>query len=517
MTKLAIIDIGTNSIHMVLAEVEPDFSYTIVDRFKDMARLGDGVFKTGRLSDTAMARGLDVIHSLTTLARNKGYERIEAVATSAVREAKNGGEFLEAVMRQTNLTVRVVTGKEEARLIYLGVRHSMDLADRPTMVVDIGGGSVELIVGNRKTMAHGQSLKLGAIRLKDLYLRQDPPTKAMLQDLQKAIASQLKSALHRVKAKRLDRLVATSGMAGNLTEVIYLHRTGRPGSQLNLATITLKEIQVIEKQLAHASLKARLAIPGLDPKRADTLLPAAMVLRTLMEQTGRHELTISDKAIREGLIYDFIERHREGIGAERDIPNVRRRNVIFMARRCHSPESHVQHIATLATRLFDQTKPLHGLHAQEREWLEYAAILHDVGYMINVRQHHKHAYYLIKHSDLAGFTADEIETIATLARYHRRALPHADHAAFKTLSPSRRRTVEVLSALLRIADGLDRSHFSVVQDIDVKLGKPVTIRVYTAGDAELELWAARNRAGLFEKVFKRSLQFDVIRTGAESS
>ncbi|HET7059610.1 MAG TPA: exopolyphosphatase, partial [Nitrospiraceae bacterium] len=333
MTKLAIIDIGTNSIHMVLAEVEPDFSYTIVDRFKDMTRLGDGVFKTGRLSDAAMVRGLDVIRSLTTLARNKGYDQIEAVATSAVREAKNGGEFLEAVMRHTDLTVRVVTGKEEARLIYLGVRHSMDLADRPTMVVDIGGGSVELIVGNRKTMAHGQSLKLGAIRLKDLYLRQDPPTKAMLQDMQKAIESQLRSALHRVKSKQLDRVVATSGMAGNLTEIIYLHRTRRPVSQLNLASITLKDIQGIEKQLAHATLKARLAIPGLDPKRVDTLLPAAMVLRTLMEQTRRHELTISDKAIREGLIYDFIERHREGIGAERDIPNVRRRNVVFMARR----------------------------------------------------------------------------------------------------------------------------------------------------------------------------------------
>ncbi len=512
MTKLAIIDIGTNSIHMVLAEVEPDFSYKILDRFKDMTRLGDGVFKTGRLSETAMVRGLDVIRSLTTLARNKGYERIEAVATSAVREAKNGGEFLEAVMRHTDLTVRVVTGKEEARLIYLGVRHSMDLADRPTMVVDISGGSVELIVGNRQTMAHGQSLKLGAIRLKDLYLKQDPPSKAMLHEMRKAIESQLKSALHRVKSKRLDRLVATSGMAGNLTEIIYLHRTGRPVPQLNLAAVTLKEIQSIEKQLAHASFKARLAIPGLDPKRADTLLPAAMVLRSLMEQTGRHELTISDKAIREGLIYDFIERHREGLRADQEIPNVRRRNVVFMARRCHSPESHVQHVATLATRLFDHTKPLHGLNGREREWLEYGALLHDVGYMINVRQHHKHAYYLIKHSDLSGFTAEEIEAIANIARYHRRALPHSSHTPLKALLSPQRRTVETLSALLRIADGLDRSHFSVVQDIDVKIGKPVTIRVHTSGDAELEIWAARNRADLFEKVFKRSVQFEIIRT-----
>jgi len=291
MTKLAIIDIGTNSIHMVLAEVEPDFSYKILDRFKDMTRLGDGVFKTGRLSETAMVRGLEVLRSLTTLARNKGYERIVAVATSAVREAKNGGEFLEEVLRHTGLTVRVVTGKEEARLIYLGVRHSMDLAQNPSMVVDIGGGSVELIVGNRKTMGHGQSLKLGAIRLKDLYLKQDPPTKGMLHDLQRAIDAQLKPAVQRVKGKRLDRLVASSGMTGNLAEIIYLHRTGRPLPQLNLAKVTFKEIHGLEKQLAHANFKTRLAMPGLDPKRADTLLPAAMVIRSLMELIDQRTVT----------------------------------------------------------------------------------------------------------------------------------------------------------------------------------------------------------------------------------
>src|SRR5919106_1018161 len=168
MTKLAILDIGTNSIHMVLAEVEPDFSYKILDRFKDMTRLGDGAFTSRRLTVAAMTRALEVIKTLITLARNKGYDRIEAVATSAVREAKNGGDFIEEIARQTGLTVRVVTGEEEARLIYLGVRHSMDLSSRPTLVLDVGGGSVELIVANRERMLHGQSLKLGAIRLKDL-------------------------------------------------------------------------------------------------------------------------------------------------------------------------------------------------------------------------------------------------------------------------------------------------------------------------------------------------------------
>jgi exopolyphosphatase/guanosine-5'-triphosphate,3'-diphosphate pyrophosphatase len=507
MTKLAILDIGTNSIHLVLAEVEPDFSYKILDRFKDMTRLGDGSFKSRRLSEAAMARGLEVIRALATLAHNKGYERIEAVATSAVREAVNGGEFIEEVARQTGLTVRVVTGQEEARLIYLGVRHSMDLTDRFTLVMDVGGGSVELILGNHKRMVQGQSLKLGAIRMKDLYLKQDPPTKSMLQEMHKAIDTQLKSALQRLKTKRFDRLVATSGMAGNLTEIIYLRRTGRPVPQLNLATITIKEVRTVERLLLNSSFKARLAIPGLDAKRADTLLPATAVIRSLMERTGQEKVTISDKAIRDGLIYDFIERNRETLRTEQRIPNVRRRNVIYLAQRCHYPQTHSHHVAQLATLLFDRTKPLHGLGEIEREWLEYAAILHDIGYLIHSRQHHKHAYYLIKNSDLYGLTAEEIEMVANIARYHRRALPQGKHATLKALPAGQRRTVEMLSALLRIADGLDRSHFSVIQSLAVTLGNPVTITLQTAGDPELEIWAARARADLFEKVFKRSVQF----------
>jgi exopolyphosphatase/guanosine-5'-triphosphate,3'-diphosphate pyrophosphatase len=510
MPKLAVLDIGTNSIHMVLAEVQPDYSYKILDRFKDMTRLGDGVFTTRRLSDQAMMRGLDVIKSLVTLARNKGYERIEAVATSAVREARNGGEFLDHVAQQTGLVVRVITGAEEARLIFLGVQNSVALPEQPTLVIDVGGGSVELIVGNRDRIFHARSLKLGAIRMKDLYLIKTPASKSMLRELEEAVELQLRTALGPYKTKRVDGVIATSGMAGNLAEVIYLQRTGRPLPQLNLAKISAKEIAGLEKRLADSPLKARLAIPGLDPKRVDTLLPSAIVFRTLLEILGRDELTICDKAIREGVIYDFIQRHREGIQAEQDIPDVRKRNVLALARRCHASEPHALHVAGLALRLFDQTKPLHGYGDREREWLEFAAILHDIGYLINSRQHHKHAYYLIKHSDLSGLAADEIEMIAGIARYHRRALPGKKHDDFSSLPPGSQRILKVLAALLRIADGLDRSQFGVVEGLDVRLGKSVIVTVHVSGDAELEMWAARGRSDLFEKVFKRPVQFVVL-------
>ena len=506
MSKIAVIDIGTNSIHMVLAEVLPDFSYKILDRFKDMTRLGDGAFASQHLSDKAITRSLAVIRHLVTLAKNKGYERLIAVATSAVREAKNGGDFIDLVKEQTGLTVRVITGIEEARLIFLGIQNSVPITEQPVLGVDVGGGSVELMVGNREQLLHAKSLKLGAIRLADQFLKRTPPSDTMLRALEETTTTQLQRALDSFKTKRFDALIATSGMAANLAEVIHLKRTNRPLPQLNLATVSIKDVKEIEQDLRQSTIKERLAIPGLDPKRVDTLFPATIVLRRLMELTGRDELILCDKAIREGVIYDFIVRHRERLKAEADIPDLRRRNVLALARRCQAPEVHSLHVASLALRLFDQTKRLHGLGARERDWLEYAAILHDIGYLISERQHHKHAYYLITNSDLGGLSGDEIHVIAAVARYHRRAIPRDKHEEFDALSLRLKRVVRILAALLRIADGLDRTHFSVVRTVDVRIGKTVTILVRVSGDAELEAWAAKGRADLFERVFRRRVQ-----------
>jgi exopolyphosphatase / guanosine-5'-triphosphate,3'-diphosphate pyrophosphatase len=509
MLKIAVIDIGTNSIHMVLAEVQPDASYRIVDRFKDMTRLGNGAFSTRRLSDDAMTRALEVIRNLVTLARNKGFDRIVGVATSAVREAQNGGDFIDLIAEHTRLKIRVVSGIEEARLIFIAVKNSIPLTDQPALAVDVGGGSVELMVGNRDQLLHVKSLKLGAIRLVDQFLQRTPPASTALRALEDTVTAQLTAALNSFKIKRFDSLVATSGMAGNLAEIIHLRRTNRPLVQLNLTKISLKDVHEIETELAKSTIKARLAIPGLDPKRADTLLPASLVLRRLMELSGQDELILCDKAIREGVIYDFIDRHRERLKAEAEIPDLRRRNIVALARRCQAPEVHSLHVASLALRLFDQTQRLHKLGTAERAWLEYAAILHDIGYLINERQHHKHAYYLIVNSELGGLSRDDVHIVANIARYHRRAIPHPKHDEFESLSRKNKRIVRFLSAILRIADALDRTHFSVVRTLDVKIGKTITIHVHVTGDAVLETWAAKGRADLFEQVFRRPVKFTV--------
>src|SRR3989449_1119833 len=249
------------------------------------------------------------------------------------------------------------------------------------------------------------------------------------------------------------------------------------------------------------------------PKRADLLLPATIVLRSIMERLDLDELTVSDKAIREGLLYDFIERHRDGIQAEQEIPNVRRRNVMYLARRCQYEAVHAHHVAKLSLQLFDQTAAIHKMGAREREWLEYAAILHDIGYLINSRQHHKHSYYLIKNSDLAGFTADEIELIANVARYHRRAIPEDDHKTLKDLDPTLREPLSVLGGILRLGDALDRTHFGVIHSLCCSVSPAyLDIALSTTDDAALELWAARDRKDLLAQGLNRTIRFTTTPT-----
>lgn len=509
MKRLAVIDIGTNSIHMVLAEIGKNFSYKIVDRIKEMARLGDGTFTSHRLSPEAIDRGLTVLRRFSLLATNKGFDPILPIATSAVREAENGGDFLKRVRKELGLRVRVITGKEEARLIYLGVRNSMDLSRSPAMIVDIGGGSVELMACTPKRLKFVRSLKLGAIRLKDQYLKTDPPDKRVVHRLENMVAQTLKKSLPRKSLLQLTQLVATSGMVGNLAEMIYLARTGKPISQLDMATITLEEILEIETLLRTLGVEKRLKIPGLDPRRVDTLYPGVLVLRLLMERIGLDRVCISDKAIREGIIYDFIQRHQEGLRAEREIPNIRRRQVLLLARRYQYAKVHSHHTVKLALSLFDQTQRLHRLGEREREWLEYAALLHDIGHHIRENKHHKHTYYLITHADLPGFSSEEIDIIANVARYHRRTPPKMRHKGFRRLTAAQRKLVMTLSALLRIADGLDRSHFSIIKGIKVECGNPLRLHVAFREDPELELWTTARRKLLFEKIFRCRVELHV--------
>lgn len=508
--QLAAIDIGTNSVHMIVVRVRPDLSFEVVDREKEMVRLGAGGLEGGRLSQTAMANALQTLAKFRRLAESRGVDEIIATATSAVRESKNGGDFIADVQRTTGIRVRVISGSEEARLIHLAAAYAAGIGSRIGVVIDIGGGSVEVTQGTAARMQFGKSFKLGVIRLADKYIRTDPLSRRDERRMTKAIRREARDSLRRIRKTGFERVIGTSGTILTLGE---LARGQRASDGVRNLRVTAKALRRLRRQLTGTTLIDRLKMPGLDPKRADLAVAGAVVLDTLLEELGATEFTLCDYALREGLILDYIKRNRAHIQQVERYPDVRRRSVFELGERCNYLADHSRQVARLALQLFDQTASQHGLGANEREWLEYAALLHDIGIHISYERHHKHSYYLIKNGGLRGFEPREIEIIALIARYHRQRPPRKSHVGFSTLARDERDTVRMLGAILRLAEGLERSHSQVISRVLVetasKRGKPWKIDVRTTGDAELELWAADRHAAVLAELIGHPITFDV--------
>jgi exopolyphosphatase/guanosine-5'-triphosphate,3'-diphosphate pyrophosphatase len=507
---VAAIDIGSNSIHMVIARIDADGHFTLLDRAKEPVRLGKGTLQSRALSAQAMHAGLQALATFKRLAEVLRVERVLAVATSAVREAKNGGDFIAEIGRQLGIHVDVITGREEARLIHLAVSNALDVQDEPVLLVDIGGGSVELVLAKGETVKV-ESLKLGVIRLAERYLAGDPPERKEVEALEDFLDRELSGLCKRARTIEPQRLIGTSGTVLSLAAIAYQLEGRPPPERLNAATVRYKALLRARNLIVRSDRAARERIPGLDRRRVDTIVPGAILVEYLMRALKLGELTVCDWALREGIILDFIRRHRQDIEETEAIADVRRRSVLHLARRFNFEAVHSQHVAELALALFDRTADRHGLGAREREWLEYAALLHDVGNHVAHSRHHRHGYYLIRNGELMGFEPVEIHLIAAVARYHRKGGPKETDEEMQALPGKLRPVVPILAALLRVADGLDRSHFSVVRGIEVaSRGKELTLRIRTTGqDAELELWATRRKADLLERVFDVRLTLQV--------
>jgi exopolyphosphatase/guanosine-5'-triphosphate,3'-diphosphate pyrophosphatase len=501
--KVAAIDIGSNSIHMVVARIDADGHFTLLDRAKEMVRLGKGTLAARALSREAMQAGLQALATFKRLADTQQIDRILAVATSAVREAKNGGDFIAEIGRELGIHVDLITGREEARLIHLAVSNSLDLRDASTVLVDIGGGSVELVLAERGVVKVQESLKLGVLRLAERFFEHDPPARDEVEALEEYLDRQLASFYKRTRGVEIERVIGTSGTVLNLAAIALQMDGGAVPERLHGITLRAKDVQRVRKLLVRSDRDGRQRLPGLDRRRVDTIVPGVILLDHVMRRLEVAELTTCEWALREGVLLDFIRRHRREIEENETIADPRRRSVLHLGRRLNFEEGHSQQVARLALALFDQTIERHGLGAREREWLEFAALLHDVGNHIAHSRHHRHSYYLIVHGELLGFDPKEIRLIAALARYHRKAGPKDEDEELAALSNTMRAAVPPLVALLRMADALDRSHFSVVRGVAVtSRGKDVTIAVRTGGhDAELELWAARRKGDIFEQVF----------------
>jgi exopolyphosphatase / guanosine-5'-triphosphate,3'-diphosphate pyrophosphatase len=498
--RLAAIDVGSNSIHMIVVEPEAGGGYRVLGKEREMVRLGRTGLGRGSLSEAAMRDGLEALVKMTSLAALKGAERVVAVATSAVREAANGEEFLARVRAQTGLKVRLLDGAEEGRLVFRAVREVADLGDGLGAVVDVGGGSTEWIATRAGRLARVVSLPLGSLRCA-AKLEGDPPRQRSLLRLRRGARERLEAEVREVP---VERLVATSGTAVCCADLVDLWSPrGFRGAAAGLREVKAKDLTRVVEQLAAMPRREIAALPPVGEPRAESLLAGAVLLAELVGHAGADRLLVSDRALREGLVLAAL---REPLPASKDGGELRRRQVLQLAARAPSVLAHGEQTARLAARLFDLTASLHGLGAREREWLEHAALLHDVGYAIHYRRHHRHSEYLIAHAELDAFDPREIEVIAQLARFHRGAKPRPRHLALRALESWQRRAVRALAALLRLADALDRTHASRVEELYCSIRRRrVTLEVLSRYDVELELADARDRGRLFEEVFERRL------------
>jgi exopolyphosphatase/guanosine-5'-triphosphate,3'-diphosphate pyrophosphatase len=515
--RIAAVDLGSNSFHLVIVDVSGSGAFQVVDREKEMIRLGAGTLSRGRLPAEAMRRGLDTLRRYRRLAQTHRVDKILAVATSAIREASNGEDFLEQVGRAIDVWPKAISGEEEARLIYLAALHSVHLEGRRALVIDIGGGSLELAVGVGSRLEHVVSEKLGVLRLSERFVHSDPLGAKDELRMQGHVEDVLAERAHEVTGAGFETAIGTSGTVLALGALAHEMETGRRAESLHHVTVQASTLRALRKRLLAADWRGRLRMPGLDEERADIIVPGAVLLDTVLERLGVRELTLCEWSLREGILLDYIHSHPRTLARAEAYPDVRRRSVAALAERCDSDEKHGRHVAALSVALFDGTRRRHGLDERERALLEYAALLHDVGHHISYPGHHKHTYYLIKNGDLRGFTPEEVEIVANVARYHRRGHPSKGHASFAALAKPDRRKVRVLAGLLRIADALDRGHRQVVKAVHVREREgTLRIRCQAGADCELELWGVPRRSQLLEEALGVKVRADASAPAAEA-
>jgi exopolyphosphatase / guanosine-5'-triphosphate,3'-diphosphate pyrophosphatase len=504
--RLAAIDVGTNTIRLTVAEVQDDGTYRILDEEREMVRLGENLDRTGRLSDAAVERALTAIGKMKAIADGFKISGMRAIATSAVREASNGRQFIREVSRQHKLRIDVISGEEEAQLAFgTAVRH-FDFQGRSTAVVDIGGGSIEIILSAGTAIDHVYSLPLGAVRVTERLMRSDPLRpkhwRQMKDEIDRGIRSVLRQSHHRAEI-----MIGSGGTFTSLAHMSKYQREGRHGSVQGYV-LTPAEIINLLRRLRQTPLEARREIPGLSPDRADIIVGGAAVISRLVRGLGTQQIMINERGIRDGLLLRMIaDLPGRSAVAQAPQPGNRLEWARNFARKAHSNERHCEQVAGLALQIFDGVKSRFDLPESGRDLLQAAAILHDIGYLISHAKHHKHAYHLIMHGDLPGFTPQEVELIANIVRYHRRAFPRKRHENLAYLAGTDRRLIARLSGILRIAEGLDRTHSQSVTGLKVRaLRSRLRLSLEARAFPEIEIADAARKADLFRKTFDTDVE-----------
>ncbi|HEV8376027.1 MAG TPA: Ppx/GppA phosphatase family protein, partial [Candidatus Polarisedimenticolia bacterium] len=505
LRPLAVVDIGSNTIRSLIVQTLADGTYRILDDERDVARLASGLNRRGGLSAAAIQRAVNSLKRMADIIRARTARKVTVVATSAIRNASNRQLFLDRVQAETGLRVRVISAKEEARLAFESAAGSFDLAGRPCAVADVGGGSTEVILALGSHIRTIHCLPLGAVGLTEEFLPSDPVRGKEFRALRSHVKRQLEEA-----GMELDPapqfLIASGGTATSLAQMA-LARQGLSGRPVQGYEMTQAELLHLRQALLRRSLEERRQMAGLSPERADIILAGATILYEILDHLKVNTLKVSNRGIRHALLNRLIARN----GPRTDGPPVQRQRVSAAESFGSSlgfEHEHGEQVRQLSLSLFDQMKDPLRLEPGSRDLLAAAALLHDVGYVVGYRQHHKHSYHLIANAHLDGFTPREREIIALVARYHRRAAPRKKHSEWAKLPREDRKLVRQLSSLLRIADALDRRHSKGIREIHCRVrGDQVRIALETERDVSVELHGAMEKSRLFEEVFGKEIQF----------
>jgi len=511
---IAAIDLGTNSLHMVVVKIDPTLpAFSIITREKETVRLGDRDLVSGELKPEVIARAIACLRRFQTVAQTFNAETIIAVATSAVREAPNGKDFLHRIDSELGLSVDLISGQEEARRIYLGVLSGMEFNNQPHIIIDIGGGSTEIILGDSQEPRTLTSTKVGAVRLTGEFITTDPISNAELQYLQAYVRGMLERSVEDVLANlqcgETPRLVGTSGTIETLAMIEAREKLGTIPSTLNGYELSLQDLRSWVNRLAKMTNVERTAIPGMPEKRSEVILAGAVVLQEAMTLLGVDSVTLCGRALREGVIVDWMLTHGLIEDRLRYQSSIRQRSVLKQVNKYQINIEHSDRVAVFALSLFDQTQGImHNWGDDERQLLWAAAILHNCGHYISHSAHHKHSYYLIRNGELLGYTETEIEIIANLARYHRKSPPKKKHENFRNLlSKNHRQIVCQLSAILRLAVALDRRQIGAISQVKCNYYpdlRQVHLSIFPAhsdDDCSLEMWSLDYKKGVFEAEF----------------
>ena len=506
MPIYGVIDMGSNAIKLKIARCEaPGLIETLCDE-REAVRVGAGVFRGKPIPRETVHAIVDVLARFKKLFESHKVERFRAVATSAMREAPNRHSLIQEIQERTGITLEVISGSEEARLIQVGTSLDVNAARGSVLFIDIGGGSCELSVRENGELKELCSLALGAVRLTENFISTDPISAAEHRKLKDYVYSELRNNVGTLGRRSYELAIGTAGTINAICESILEQREKYASSTPSAVRYTA--ISDFHRRMRELPLDERKALPALSSNRADIIVAGAAVLKYVLKMFHVAAIRPSKRGLRDGVLLDLLLRNAQDARLEQEFHRARRESLVHFGDRFNVPRAHTDHVTKLALSLFDQLRDSHKLGDGERGLLEAAGLLHEVGRAVSYGSMHKHSYYIIKNAELTGFTQDEIAVVANIARYHRRSEPSPRHENFSTLSPRQRIVVRWLAGILRVADGLDRHHDARVRDVKVRMSpKAITLDLDNEYEAELEIWSSQRKAKLLGEIAERRVEY----------